>query len=52
MVPIVIGTLLLAVTLFLTCAEAGNADRRGFPCSRGKFRRYDSYTAWVSGLED
>jgi multisubunit Na+/H+ antiporter MnhC subunit len=36
MTPIVIGIALLAVTLFLTCADAGSADRRGFPRSRRK----------------
>jgi hypothetical protein len=34
MIPILFGVALLVVTLFLTFAEAGNADRRGFPHSR------------------
>jgi|LSPZ01.1.fsa_nt_gi hypothetical protein len=49
MIPILFGVALLVVTLFLTCAEAGNADRRGFPHSRGK---YNSYTAWICGREN
>jgi hypothetical protein len=49
MIQIIIGIGLLTVTLFLTCASAGDADRRGFPCSRGK---YNSYTAWISGREN
>jgi hypothetical protein len=51
MAHIIIGFALVGFTLFMTCFPGGRADRQGFPHSRGKSRRYNSYMAWITGRE-